>query len=90
MGDQAAFYEREYRGGETTPPFAHYLALWHTGSAAARQLPCQLDLAYGSGENETLDLFIAPNSTRLLIFIHGGYWYSMDKSDFRLDRVGVC
>lgn len=41
------------------------------------------DLAYGDGAAERLDLF--PASTKgasLFVFIHGGYWRTLDKSDF--------
>jgi arylformamidase len=41
-----------------------------------------LDVRYGDGPNETLDIFpaAAPNAP-VLVFIHGGYWRSLDKSD---------
>lgn len=51
--------------------------------AARRRLPHRLDLAYGAGENERLDLFFppAPSSRRppIHIFVHGGYWRSQSK-----------
>ena len=53
-------------------------------SAATRaRLDCVLDVRYGSGEKETLDIFPAdePNAP-VLLFIHGGYWRAMDKSDY--------
>ena len=48
---------------------------------------CVLDVRYGPGENETLDIFPAanPGSDRaapVQLFIHGGYWRAMDKSDY--------
>ena len=84
MDQRAEFYEREYRGGSAKiPNYMQYFDDWRDQSEAARQqLTCHLDLAYGHGEKETLDLFPAPNSQRLLIFIHGGYWHSMDKRDY--------
>lgn len=83
MATRADFYEREYRGGDTIPNYEQYFIDWKENSTAARQqLNCHLNLEYGPGEKETLDLFVAPKSTRLLIFIHGGYWYSMDKDDY--------
>jgi arylformamidase len=55
-----------------------------------------VDLPYGDGVNETLDVFRAANSNApVLVFIHGGYWRSLDKSDHSFiarsftDR-GVC
>jgi arylformamidase len=83
MANLADFYEHEYRGGDSIPNYAQYFIDWKENSAAARQqLKCHLNLRYGSGEKETLDLFVAAKSTRLVIFIHGGYWYSMDKDDY--------
>src|SRR4051812_16629997 len=84
MDNLADYYEREYRGtSKPIPNYDQYFIDWLTQSAAARQqFPCYLDLPYGPGEKEKLDLFPAPNSTRLLIFLHGGYWYSMDKQDY--------
>ena len=83
MTSPADYYEHEYRGGNTILNYAQYFIDWKQNSAAARhQLNCHLNLRYGSGEKETLDLFVAPKSTHLLIFIHGGYWYSMDKDDY--------
>jgi arylformamidase len=77
------FYEREYNNRAAVPEHPRYFQQWIDDSIAAReQLTCYLDLAYGSGEKETLDLFPAPKSDRLLVFIHGGYWRAMDKRDF--------
>ena len=41
-----------------------------------------IDLRFGAGDKETLDLFV-PERPALgtLMFIHGGYWRSMDKAD---------
>jgi arylformamidase len=46
-------------------------------------LPCWLDIAYGGGTNETLDIFQPRAGSRaLLTFLHGGFWRALDKSDF--------
>ena len=52
-------------------------------SARARQaLPCELDVAYGSEPGETLDVFPAASAgSPVVVFIHGGYWRSLDKAD---------
>ena len=54
-------------------------------SAAARQtMPGRYDLRYGGREKQTLDLHVphacAP-AAPLVLFIHGGYWRGLDKSD---------
>lgn len=74
-----------------------YFARWARESAAARDtLPSRIDLRYGEGVNETLDVFPAPvPDAPVLVFIHGGYWRAMDKKDHSFiapafnDR-GIC
>jgi arylformamidase len=61
------------------------LQRWTQDSAAVRQsVDCKLDVAYGLGDKEKLDIFPCAISSELapvLIFIHGGYWRSLDKAD---------
>ncbi|MBX3566761.1 MAG: alpha/beta hydrolase [Rhizobiaceae bacterium] len=52
-------------------------------SAAARaRLDCRLDLRYGGHARQRFDLFPAGPGAPLLVFIHGGYWQSLDKERF--------
>jgi arylformamidase len=53
-------------------------------SAAVRgRLRSSLDLAYGDTALQKLDVFTAENPhVPVVVFIHGGYWYSLDKSDY--------
>lgn len=50
---------------------------------ALRQNNCHLDLKYGPGDNETLDLFTPDNAAPgpLQVFIHGGYWQLLSKDE---------
>jgi arylformamidase len=63
------------------------LQRWTQDSASVRQsVDCKLDVAYGHGDKEKLDIFPSNKTSSLqaapvLIFIHGGYWRSLDKSD---------
>jgi arylformamidase len=42
-----------------------------------------LDIPFGNGERERVDLFLAPSADAPVhLFIHGGYWRSRDKSMF--------
>ncbi|WP_137892251.1 alpha/beta hydrolase [Ramlibacter sp. 2FC] len=79
----AAWHDRMYNNRALVPDHAEHLARWARESEAARRtLPCRLDLAYGEGPNETLDLFPAARADApVLVFIHGGYWRSLDKAD---------
>lgn len=80
----AAELDRQYNARAAIPGHPQIFARWMEQSAAARQrLRCEQDYYYGSTPAETLDLFPAHNSgAPLLIFIHGGWWRSLDKSDF--------
>ena len=82
-----AWLDRQYNNRELVPEHATHFARWAKDSAQARQtLPGLLDVAYGHGPSETLDVFPAPRKrgqppAPVLVFIHGGYWRSLDKSD---------
>ncbi|MDM0018362.1 alpha/beta hydrolase [Variovorax saccharolyticus] len=92
-----AWLDRMYNNRALVPDHPAYLERWAVDSAATRDaLPCQLDLRYGDGPAETLDVFPAPvPDAPVLVFIHGGYWRSLDKSQHSFiarafnDR-GVC
>lgn len=74
--------ERMYNNLQRVPDHGDYFARWVAESALVRRsLPCQLDVRYGDGVGETLDAFAAarPRSP-IVVFIHGGYWKAMDKS----------
>ena len=60
------------------------VAAYAAASAETRaRLDGVLDVRYGPGEKETLDIFPAdaPDAP-VHLFIHGGYWRAMDKSDY--------
>ena len=73
----------QYNNRELVPDYANYFTRWAEGSARARStMTCQLDLRYGDAPGETLDLFPARKGDgTCMMFIHGGYWRSMDKRD---------
>jgi arylformamidase len=72
-----------YNNRALVPDHADYFARWDSRSRAARAaLRCELDVAYGAGPMETLDIFPARASdSPVVVFIHGGYWRSLDKAD---------
>lgn len=91
------WHDRMYNNRARVPDFAEYFARWASESDRARQgNPCELDLPYGDGAGETLDVFPALQpSAPVLVFIHGGYWRAMDKSDHSFiapsfTRDGAC
>jgi len=79
-----AFYEREYNSRAAIPEHPRIFARWAEQGAMARRLrACLIDLPYGETPAERLDYFpTRQDAAPLLIFIHGGYWRSLDKSDF--------
>lgn len=78
------FYEREYNARAAIPEHPQIFSRWSEQAAATRRLrACLIDLPYGDTSHEKLDLFPARGeSAPLMVFIHGGYWRSLDKSDF--------
>ncbi len=78
-----AWLDSMYNNRMLVPAFAQHLTRWQADSARARQtLPCQLDVAYGAEPGETLDFFPAKRrGSPVVVFIHGGYWRSLDKAD---------
>jgi arylformamidase len=92
-----AWYDSMYNNRALVPEHAAHFAQWAKTSTDARAaLKCTLDIAYGNGPNETLDIFPAssPNAP-VVVFIHGGYWRSLDKSDHSfvapaLHDMGTC
>jgi arylformamidase len=78
------FVEREYNNRALVPDHPAYFARWASDSEFVREtLPAHLDLAYGPHERHRIDLYSAGKSARgTLMFIHGGYWRSLDKDMF--------
>lgn len=77
--------DREYDNRAKVADSARHLAWYTSESAAARAvLPSRLDVPYGPTPAETLDVFpaVGPEPAPVQVFIHGGYWRALDKSDF--------
>jgi arylformamidase len=77
------FVEQGYNNRAAVPDHQRWFDQWAVQSAAAgNALAPKLDLRYGPGPKETLDLFVPATKARgMLLFLHGGYWRMMDKSD---------
>ena len=80
----AEFVEREYNNRARVPEHGEYFARWERDSAFVRAtLVGALDLPYGPDPRHRIDLFPAgPGARGTLVFIHGGYWRSLDKGMF--------
>ncbi|MCA3131311.1 MAG: alpha/beta hydrolase [Rhodocyclaceae bacterium] len=83
MDEQTAASERRYNNRAAVPEYAQHFDRWTRLSKQARdELDCDLDIAYGDHPMEKIDIFRAEGRSRaLLMFIHGGYWRSLDKRD---------
>lgn len=78
-----AWYDAQYHTRAAIPEHPQILQYWTDASKATRgRLRGRLDLRYGEGTKETLDLFpaAAPDAP-VLIYIHGGFWRALDKRD---------
>ena len=77
------FVEREYNNRALVPDHPAFFARWDKDSAYVRDtMDCELDAAYGTDARHRIDLFPAKSARGMLVFIHGGYWRSLDKSMF--------
>ncbi len=80
-----AWYDRMYNNRALVPEHAQHFAHWRQASAQVRATHrCFQDVAYGRGLNETLDIFpsdTVQDKAPVVVFIHGGYWRSLDKAD---------
>ncbi len=78
-----AWLDRMYNNRALVPEHATHFSRWSETSAKARSTQsCTLDISYGATGAETLDVFPAAQAgAPVLVFIHGGYWRSLDKAD---------
>lgn len=89
--------EKNYNNRAAVPEHPVLLASWKERSDAFRATGAgRLDIAYGPEPKARLDFFPAatPNAP-LHVFIHGGYWQALDKSEQSfvargLTEDGVC
>jgi len=75
--------ERGYNNRAAVPDHPAWLARWGERSREAiAALAPRLDIRYGPGPKETLDVFLPPGPPRgTFVFMHGGYWRSLDKAE---------
>jgi arylformamidase len=78
--------EAEYNNRARVPEHPAIFELWKRNAVAFRtaHANAELGLAYGAGPRERIDLFW-PSSDRnapIALFVHGGYWRSLDLALF--------
>jgi len=86
--DRAAL-DANYNLRAAVPEHPLYFARYEAASQAFRgRAGGRLDLPYGDGPRQALDLFLPQDASAgeaappLLVFIHGGYWQRFDRKDF--------
>jgi arylformamidase len=83
VAQHTRWLEAQYNNRARIPEHPQIFARWAGASAEARaRLGVELDLPYGPTPGQRLDVFPSDEAgAPLLVFIHGGWWRSLDKSD---------
>lgn len=78
------WFDAQYDNRARVADSAVILSRWVQASQLVRDSePCWLEIPYGAGQRETLDIFTTEVAKApVLVFIHGGYWRALDKSDY--------
>jgi len=78
------FVESGYNNRAAVPDHPWFIDRYtQLSHAAVNALHPRVDLRYGVGPKETLDLFLPAGKPRgTFVFLHGGYWRAFDKADF--------
>jgi arylformamidase len=89
-------YETEYNNRARVPEHAEIFARWTRDAAAYRdqasaEKRAELGLKYGPSARQTIDLFFAEcgGARPLALFIHGGYWRSLEPAMFSHVAAGL-
>ncbi len=83
--------DAQYNNRARFPDFSVHFDHWNQWSKETRaRLPGKLDVAFGDTAMEKIDIFPAPDRLApIYVFIHGGYWYSLDKSHYSYVAEGM-
>ncbi len=81
---KTAYYTKQYNARAGIPDHPQVFERWQRDSALVRRTHAGLlDIPVGDAAKERLDFYPAHRpGAPLLVFIHGGWWRSLDKSDF--------
>lgn len=83
MNNDTAYLDSLYNNRAAVPDFQAYFDRWQaTSDTVCRSMHdrCERDVPYGDDMMETMDVFLPRGPSKaLLMFIHGGYWRSLDK-----------
>ncbi|GLR51562.1 alpha/beta hydrolase [Shinella yambaruensis] len=86
LGYRITDWDDAYENGGNIPGGTRWPAAWvepaqQMRTALAAEGRARLDLAYGEGERNRLDIFLPEGAPRgLVVYVHGGFWLRLDKS----------
>ncbi|NQU55952.1 MAG: alpha/beta hydrolase [Rhodospirillales bacterium] len=93
--DQAAL-DAQYNNRARVPEHEDLQAGYQArAEAVLEKFETRLDVFYGPSAEETLDVYLPENASEntqgvpINIFLHGGYWFSRHKNDFRYLAQGL-
>lgn len=81
-------WDDAYANADHIPDASGYIKRWPKLASTYRKSllkheRASLDLSYGKGERNVVDIFYPENEPKgLMVFVHGGYWYRFDKSNW--------
>lgn len=86
FGYRITDWDDAYENGGNIPGGTRWPAIWiepaqQMRATLAIENRARLDLAYGAGERNRLDLFLPESTPRgLVVYVHGGFWLRLDRS----------
>jgi arylformamidase len=80
-GGKSIDLEAEYNNRARVPDHQTVMLRWKADAEAARATR-PVELPYGPGAREVMDLFEASEGAPVAVFLHGGYWQALDRSWF--------
>ena len=75
-------YEVEYNNRARVPEHPSLFAGWAKDAAAYRARYAPRSISYGPGARNMIDFFPGDHEGPIVVFIHGGYWQSLNGSSF--------
>ena len=96
QGYSRAELDAQYDNRSRVPEHVDILASFQAdGEALLSDYNVRLDIPFGPSPEETLDIYLsdspdsAPSAAPINVFLHGGYWFSRHKDDFRFLARGL-
>jgi arylformamidase len=85
----AVDYEAEYNNRARVPEHPAHFAGWARDAAAYREKHAPRAILYGPAARNQVDFFPGEGHGAIVVFIHGGYWQSLDSSSFSHLAAGL-